>query len=317
MDAVDIRILRTIGLRPYGELPQESRVFKPSFIAKKIGVEPKTIKARLKQMEKTGVICFYQIYPNFRHLNVNGAGYLFSIENEKQKLKAIKQIEMIDKIMEAHNFLGKELCVDLSYQNELELEKKLRLLSEFTGDFQPVPFYQRHMPFVNRSLSLLDWRILKILRYHAVQPLANVANQLKVSLKTIKRRMERMAKEGSFFIVPALDLSKAKGMLLFELLVYTNVDADNVTIQQILHATQNHYVYHYVPASQTLGNFDMILFAQSAAEIGELKQNVSKIRGVAKVDALILQGWFDFTKWIDAAIDEKIDAFVQKRTIES
>lgn len=313
MDGVDISILRTIGMRPYGELPKDSRVFKPSFIAKKIGIEPKTVKARLKQMEKNGVICFYQVYPNFRHLNVRGAGYLFSIENEEQKLNAINRLEMVDRILEAHNFLGKELCIDLSYVNDFDLEKKLRLLSEFTGDFKPVPFYHRHMPPVDRVLSLLDWRILKALRYNALQPLGKVAVQLKVSKKTVKRRVERMAKEGSVFIVPCIDLSKAQGMLLFELLVYTNQKADNVTIKEILNATKNHYVYHYVPASNALGNFDMILFAQSAAEIGFLKKNVSKLQGVAKVDALLLQGWFDYTKWIDFAIDEQINALVQKR----
>ena len=313
MDAVDIKILRVMGLRPYGKYPQDMKVFKPSYIAKKIGVEPKTVKNRIKQLETAGLICFYQIYPNFKHLDVNGSGYLFKVKDEGQKTKTIKNIEMVNELSEVHNFLGKELCVDLSYHTPHDLEKKLGLLSEFTGDTNPICFYHRHMPPVNKNLSLLDWRILKALRYNALQSLSNISTQLKISLKTAKRRIDRMAKEGSFFIVPALDPSKAVGLLLFELLVYTNNDADNLTIQKILETTQDNYVYHYIPASKALGNFDMILFVDSVGKIEKLREAVGKIEGVAKADALILQGWFDFTGWIDSAIDQKIGLFVQNR----
>ena len=311
MDAVDIKILRIMGLRPYSHEPQNIKVFKPSYIAEKIGLDQKTIKTRIKRMEKAGIISFYQIYPNYRYLNVNGAGYLFQVKDEVQKPKVIKLIENIAGLTEVHNFLGKDLCVDLTYHTNNDLSKKLHILSEFIGDAKPTPFYHRYMPAINRKLSLLDWRILKALRYNALRPLDKVAAQVKVSLKTVKRRLERMGREGSFFINPALDLSKAKGLILFELLIYTNQHADNITIQSILNTTENHYVYHYLPASQTLGNFDMILFAESAADIGQLRQAVCKIKGVEKANALILQGWSDFTGWIDSAMQEKIDAIVQ------
>ena len=313
MDTTDIKILRIMGLRPYSHVPQNTKVFKPSYIAEKIGLDPKTIKIRIKRMEKAGIIHFYQIYPNFRHLNVNGAGYLFRVKDEDRKLKLIKLIENVAGLTEVHNFLGKDLCVDINFHTNNDLSKKLRILSEFIGDAKPTPFYHRHMPTINRKLSLLDWRILKALRYNALRSLDKVAAQLKVSLKTVKRRLDRMAKEGSFFIVPALDLSKAKGLILFELLIYTSQHADNLTIQRILKTTEENYVYHYLPISQTLGNFDMILFAESTAEIGQLRQAVCKIHGVEKADALILQGWSDFTGWIDSAVQEKIDVLVQNR----
>lgn len=313
MDAVDIKILRTMGLRPYGQSPQNSQAFKPSYIAKQIGVEPKTVKARLKSMQKEGFICFYQIYPNFKHLGINGAGYLFELAEEEQKPEAIKRAAMLDGLLEAHDFLGSKLCIDLSYRSNPDLERKLKLLSEFTGGVRATPFYRRYMPAVERPLSLLDWRILKALRHDALQPLSMVASQLKVSLKTVKRRFDRMAREGSFFIAPALDPGKSKGMMLFELLVYTHRDADNLTIQKILKAAEENYLFHYVPISQTLGNFDMLLFAESTGEIERIRQETRKIAGVSKVDALVLQGWHDFTGWIDAAMQEKIDSLVQNR----
>ncbi len=58
---------------------------------------------------------------------------------------------------------------------------------------------------------------------------------------------------------------------------------------------------------QRLGNFDILAFAQSTGEIEELRQQVRYIPGVAKVTALVFRGWYDYTKWIDSAIDAKIE----------
>src|SRR3990170_3117538 len=67
MDSLDLKIVREMGFRPYGNRPQDPEAFKPSYLAKRTGVEPETVKARLARMEETGFIRFYQVYPNFRH----------------------------------------------------------------------------------------------------------------------------------------------------------------------------------------------------------------------------------------------------------
>jgi len=54
LEPLYLKILRSIGLRPYGIFPQDPNIFKPAYLAKRIGVDPKTIKAHLAGMEKTG-----------------------------------------------------------------------------------------------------------------------------------------------------------------------------------------------------------------------------------------------------------------------
>ena len=306
MDALDLKIVRTMGFRPYGPRPQAVDHLKPSYIAAKLGVEPETVKARLARMEKSGFIRFYQVYPNFRHLGLDATAYLFRVPDDDRKAAAIARIEPIDGLVEVHNFLGPEMCVDLSHRNPTELSKKLRLLADFTGDAAPVRFYERHMPAVASALSPLDWRILKALRYHARRPLAEVAEEVGVSVRTVRRRFDRMAAEGSFFIVPAVDPGRAPGVLLYELLFYTTPDADAQALRRTLSTCEERYLYHYVPASQALGNFDVLLYAESTGEIEEYRQKGRDIPGIAKVSALVFRGWTEYTDWIDAAIDDRI-----------
>ena len=306
MDALDLKIVRTMGIRPYGGRPQDPEVLKPSYIAKPIGVEPETVKARLARMEESGFIRFYQLYPNFNHLGIEASAYLFNIADDDQKVRAIEKAELIDGLVEIHNFIGSEMCIDVSYQTTRDLGKKLHLLREFTGDVSPICFYERHMPPVDRKLTPLDWRILKSLRYKAKHPIAEIAEEIGVSAKTVRRHYTRMAQEGSFFLTPALDPGKAQGVILYELLFYTTPDSDPSIVQRIRDMYDERYIYHYVPASAALGNFDLVLFAESTGEIEEMRQKGRNIPGVAKVKSLVFRSWAEYTDWIDAAIEERI-----------
>jgi len=306
MDPLDLKIVRTMGIRPYGHAPHAPDHLKPSYIASRLGVEPETVKARLGRMEDAGFIRFYQVYPNLRHLGLEAKAYLFRVPDDDRKREALDRISPIDGLVEVHNFLGPEMCVDLSYRTPHDLGNKLRLLSDFTGDAAPIPFYERHMPPTSRALTAPDWRILKALRYRARRPLREVAAELGVSVKTVRRRFDRMADDGSFFSVPAVDPAKAPGIVLFELLFYTTPEADRSALQRILEAYEDRYIYHYVPSSQALGNFDVLLYAESTGEIEDLRLRGRDLAGIAKVAALVFRGWAEYTDWIDAAIAERI-----------
>lgn len=295
-----------MGIRPYGGRPQNPEVFKPSYIAKHVGIEPETVKARLARMEEAGLIRFYQLFPNFNHLGISASAHLFKVADEDKKVRAIQKAEHIDGLVEIHNFIGSEMCVDVSYRTSRDLGKKLRLLREFTGDMTPLCFYERHMPQVGRELTPLDWRILKAFRYKARHPIAEIADEVGVSARTVRRRYRRMAREGSFFLTLATDPGKALGVILYELLFYTTPDSDPSTVQRILDLYDDRYVYHFVPASAALGNFDLLLFAESTGEIEEMRQLGRDIPGVAKVESLVFSSWEEYTDWIDAAIEERI-----------
>lgn len=308
MDPLDLKILRSMGVRPYGPKPSDPEALKVARVAKAIGVEPETVRARLEKMEESGFLRCYQVYPNLRHLGMSGAAYLFRVPDDDKKAAAIEKAELVDGLTEIHNFLGAEMCLDLAYRSPEELSRRLRLLSEITGDQAPERFYDRHMPKVERPLTRLDWRILKALRGRARRPLNEVADEVGASVKTVRRRHAQMAEEGSFFAVPAVDASRAPGVILYELLFYTAPGASHGVVPKILDVLRERFLYHYVPASESLGNFDVLLAAPSAAEIEEMRRAGAKVPGVVKVSALVFRGWAEYSAWIDTAIDERAAA---------
>src|SRR3972149_10407594 len=134
MDSPDLNTVREMGSRPYGNRPEDPEAFKPSYLAKRTGVEPETVKARLARMEASGFIRFYQVYPNFRHFGLQGSAYLFRVPDDDRKAEAIQKGEPIGGLVEIHNFLGPEMGIDLSHPGPADLSRKLRILAEFTGD---------------------------------------------------------------------------------------------------------------------------------------------------------------------------------------
>ena len=308
MDPLDLKIIRTMGVRPYGPKPSDPDALSFANVAKAIGVEPETVRARLAKMEETGFLRCYQVYPNLQHLGLLGSAYLFRVADDDKKAAAIAKAELVDGLTEVHNFLGAEMCLDMAYRSPAELSRKLKLLREITEDRAPERFYDRVMPKVERPLTRLDWQILKALRNRARRPLGEVAEEVGASVKTVRRRHARMAADGSFFAVPSVDASRAPGVIMYELLFYTAPDAGRAVGQRILELLRDRYLYHYVPASESLGNFDVLLAAQSSGEIEDMRRAGAKVPGVVKVSALVFRGWAEHSAWLDAAIDERAKA---------
>ncbi len=306
VDALDVRIIRAMGIRPYDRRAKLPDALKPSTLAKEVDTSVVTVKERIARLEEIGVIAGYQIFPNLRHLDLGARGYFFRIR-EEGKGDAVDKMAGLDGLLELHDFLGGGVCADFAFQGPKDLAGKLAYLSEKSGDANPQRFYDRHMPVVKRRLSRLDWKILRALRGRARRPLAEVAETVGVSGRTVKRRHDTMAREGSFFVVPLLNPAKAEGLILFELLFYLRDVASAATTNVILRDFDEHRVYTYRPASPELGTLDMLLFAKSSEEVERLRRKAAGIPGVAKAEAWLFQGFFDHSAWIDEAITARAD----------
>ncbi|HEX9815419.1 MAG TPA: Lrp/AsnC family transcriptional regulator, partial [Candidatus Thermoplasmatota archaeon] len=167
VDALDVRIIRAMGIRPYDRRAKAPDALKPSGLAKAVDTSIVTVKERIARMEEIGVIAGYQIFPNLRHLDLGARGYFFRVRSEDGKRDVVDQMSGLEGLLELHDFLGGGVCADFAFRDPEELNQKLAYLSDCSGDTRPQRFYDRHMPVVKRSLSALDWKILRALRGRA------------------------------------------------------------------------------------------------------------------------------------------------------
>lgn len=308
MDAVDVRILRTMDLLPYGTQPSDPRVFKPSYIADRVDRTPDTVKARIRGMEDDGVILGYQVLPNLAHLGLFSEAFYFEIDDTEDPTAVTDAVSDLDRILVLHEYLDGGLCVEFAYEDEAQRERTLAAACEITGDPQPCAFYDGAMPEVDRELSNLDWRILDSLRWQALKPLREVAEEVGVTRRTVKRRYDRMADEGSFVTVPILDPSQAPGLILFELMFFAEPGTDRELANTILSTYEDRQVYHYVPSAESLGNLNILCFARTPAEIEKLRREGGSLPGIDRVEAALFSRFVDRSGWIDNEIQVRIEA---------
>lgn len=84
MDTLDIAIIRTMGIQPYGHHSRGPESLNPRYLAKVLRVSPETIRNRVTRMEQTGVISTYAIFPNLRYFGMEAVCYLLRTHDESE-----------------------------------------------------------------------------------------------------------------------------------------------------------------------------------------------------------------------------------------
>lgn len=303
MDYLDLQIFRSLGFLPYGHSSGDLSRLNPWVIAKKVSADGKTVRSRLDKMKKSGFIQYFQIYPNFRLLGLNGVGYVFDVGDVLRKSEVIEKCSLVDGVTEIHNFIGTKLCVDFACQDGTEEDRRLELFRNLTLCDRPMKFYERVMPPVRTGLSHLDWEIVKALRYDAFKPLSTVASQLGVTARTVRRRFERMTKSNAVIIVPVINPAQIADTISYALIMYPDPERWSEIMEAVMSMFNHSY---FLTRMYPPNNAVLFLTARTLAETEEGLINARKIDGMKSVGLLVLKEVQEYTKWLDSTIERKI-----------
>ncbi len=303
MDELDFKIFKSIGFRPFGPTSGDLSRLNPWVIAKKVGADGNTVKQRLAKMRKGGFIHYFQIYPNFRLLGMTGAAYVFDLDDVLAKPEVIDRCSLVDGITEVHNFIGARICIDFAYADPREESRRLELFRKLTHCTSPEKFYERTMPPVDIELSNLDWRIIKALRYDAFKPLSQVAKELGLSAKTVRRRFQRMAEHHAVIVVPLVNPAEIPDTVTHVILLYPDEKRREEVLARALEAFAGSC---FMARTEGPGNAMLCLAARTLAETEENLIRARKIEGMRMAQLLILREIREYTHWLDLAIERKI-----------
>jgi DNA-binding Lrp family transcriptional regulator len=303
MDQLDFKIFKSLSFRPFGPTAGDLSRLNPWVIAKKVGADGNTVKLRLKKMKKGGFIKYFQIYPNYRLLGTNGGAYLFQAHDVLEKYEMIDKCSLVDGVVEIHNFIGSNFCVDFTYQDSNDEKRRLELLRRLIRCESPEKFYDRFMPQVEVSLSNADWRIIKALRYDAFKPLSKVAEELGLTAKTVRRRFERMVQNNAIIIVPIVNPAEIPDTITYVMLLYPSPSKREEVMKM---AMKNFGDSCLIVNTSPQGNSMLCLAARTLAETEDSLMRARKIEGMMNVKLMVLRELREYTQWMDSAIDRKI-----------
>ena len=210
MDPVDLRIL--------GALDRDAR---KSFtrIASDLGISSRLVQRRVTSMIKSGFIRDFSVEFDMFLLGLGEAvcdAYLQAGASVEEVRNNLLKISTVSRII---TLIGGTLVIHITYQDRTELEQTLAQIASTHGvdDIRYEVAPQSRAAHVRLSRS--DWQIIRALDHQARQEFASIAETVKLSSKTVKRRVEWLMKEGAINVGVDVDVSKARDLFLYILVI--------------------------------------------------------------------------------------------------
>ena len=277
MDNLDIRILR--------ELTQANSVVpaRPLLgasyrnIARVTKVSPGTIRNRLRRMHDSGVLTGSSVYVNPNLLGLHVGAYALEASPRLRKPEVVDRLRALDGIFFIQNFRGHLLGTVFAYPNEASCRETISQIDRAAGAARGI-FTRVSFPPCDLELSASEWRTISRLMRDGFPTYAALARDLGTSVRTVKRRVAKLARSHAILSVPTMDYRALTGCVPADLIVSFSSATDRAEAErEILAGVKDRMIYAGV--WQDFGLYSLILPKVSAAT--QITDQVTRLPGVA------------------------------------
>lgn len=302
MDALDVGILRTMGIRPFARWPRPRAALKPSAVARELDQREQTVRDRLARMESAGVIRGYHLWPNLRHVDMAIRSVHWELDHAPDD-ETLERLMPVDGVVGALRFYGPHVCFDLGHTGRAQLDRRVDVVSHLLGEGHDVLWsHDLAFPSVDRDLSTLDWRILRARRTDVRSPATEVGEAVGVTAKTVRSRYDAMRAAGSLDEYASVDFAAMTDAAPFILYVWMAPDGPDPTAT-LLDRFDDHRLGHFRATVPRSGMLVIQMVASNPAEVQQLVESARSIEGVARAEPQLPTGGFWNEDWVDEIVE--------------
>jgi DNA-binding Lrp family transcriptional regulator len=305
LDAKDVRIFCEIAFKGLDYDSFTDRRVSPLAIGRKLGLDEKTVRIRVKKMEDDGFIKYYQAMPNlalFQLKNMNT--YRFEALNIATKHRVIQYIQELPFIVEAIDYLGQILSVSISGTSSEEIDQ---VASGLANRFELYKWILGSR-IMKESVSVadrLDWQIIQELRYDALSGVKELSESLSMTPRMVEYRIKKLLGSGMLLVRAITNSQKQQGLIFYELEMSVDETKQYDVIKRLSEIyAEKLWSVRTLAAGVVLGNF----FAFTLAEPEEAYVNTLKLGGVRSCSLFIFKETVEPKRpnWMDRLIEQKI-----------
>jgi DNA-binding Lrp family transcriptional regulator len=312
LDAKDVRIFCEIAFKGLDYDSFTDRRVSPLAIGRKLGLDEKTVRVRVKKMEDDGFIKYYQVMPSlalFQLKNTNT--YRFEALNIATKRRVIEYIQELPFIVEAIDYLGQVVSVSISGTSSEEIDQ---VASGLASRFELYKWILGSR-IIKEPVSVadrLDWQIIQELRYDALSGVKELSESLSITPRMIEYRIKKLLGSDMLLVRAIISSQKQQGLIFYEL----EMSVDETKQYEVIKRLSEIYVeklwsVRTLAAGVLLANF----FAFTLAEPEEAYVNTLKLEGVKSCSLFIFKETVEPKKpnWMDRLIEQKIASSSKSR----
>ena len=305
MDAKDVRIFCEIAFKGLDYDLFTDRRVSPLAIGRKLGLDEKTVRTRVKKMEDEGFIKYYQAMPSlalFQLKNMNT--YRFEAVNIATKHRVIEYVLELPFIVEAIDYLGQVASISICGTSSEEigqvadgLANRFELYKWILGSHiirEPVSVGDR-----------LDWQIIQKLRYDALSGIKEISESLSITPRMVEYRIKKLLGSGMLLVRAIINSQKQQGLIFYELEISVDETKQYDVIKRLSEIyAEKLWSVRTLAVGVLLANF----FAFTLAEPEEAYVNTLKLEDVRSCSLFIFKETVEPKRpnWMDGLIDRKI-----------
>ena len=306
MDAKDVKIFCEIAFKGLDYDSFTDRRVSPLAIGKKLGLDEKTVRTRIKKMEDDGFIKYYQAMPSlalFQLKNVNT--YRFEALNIATKHRIIEYVQELPFIVEAIDYLGQTVTLCITGTSSEGIDQ---VAARIANRFELFKWILGSR-IIKQPLSVtdkLDWQIIQGLRYDALAGVKGLSESLSITPRMVEYRIKKLLGSDILRVRAIINSQKQQGLIFYELEVSVEERKHYEVIKRLSEFyAEKLWSVRTLTTRVLLANF----FAFTLSEPEDAYVNTLKLEGVRSCSLFIFKesGEPKRPNWMDCLIEQKIN----------
>jgi len=273
-----------------------------SDIARRLGVDEETVRIRVRQARQAGTILGWQLAINPRLLGSEATSVLLQVRNPSLKGSLISQIKLIDGVVLIMDFYDRPLRVVFYHESDRDRERRIELMKSICGDDNPTSWQIGFAP-LDVKLKRTDWHIMKELHRDLLQSNSEIAEALRVSARTVKRRISFMTEARVIYSFAIGDVKRQSGMSFFFLLDCPDEKKKSGLDEKIISKLENAV---FVDTRNKRYSVYVAIF-HNTGEAEEAYGFIKHLEGAERTRMYVMREIISVHDWFDKEIEKHVD----------
>jgi DNA-binding Lrp family transcriptional regulator len=304
LDETDVRIFCEMAFKDLSYNAFAERHVSPSSIGKKLRLDEKTVRVRIKKMEDDGFIKYYQATPSLALFELKTVRLCrFEAYNIATKYGVLDSVQRMPRVVEVLDYLGPAVSVSIAGRSSESIQQ---VADEIAGRFEltKVNLGDRATREPTTRLDRLDWQLVQRLRYDARSNTKDVSEALSITPRMAEYRIEKLLSSGALSVRAMIDTQKQEGLIFYEL----EMSVDAAKRDSVIGRITERYGERVWSLQPNGGVLLVNLFAFNLGEPEEAAMDSMKLEGVRRCSPFVLKEIVEPRRpsWIDDLIQERI-----------
>jgi DNA-binding Lrp family transcriptional regulator len=263
-------------------------------VARNLGVDEETVRNRLKLLKDSGLLIGWRVLPNPSLFGRSSIIQHLGFDTPAAKELAVSKSKQMDGVVVVASLHGNDLLITLFDDKERTASRRLSMLKPGRG---PTERPGMGLPPTKFQMTPTDWRIVRLMMENAERSVAEVAAEVRVSVRTVKRRLDKMLAASAIFIVPMIDQAKTTGVS-YQVMVESE-EGQKPAVGKLVAAKIENLIFS---AADSSNNLIFGFTGKNVSEGEELQDWLEKQPGVRSARVSIVDRVIYVSDWLEQAV---------------